>query len=94
MSSKCSLALRQRRGVNVQAWIRRWLRAEIALSITAAAVGLLLLARPSGLYPWAKARACDCNHRLDGRDALPAPAVRLSLRRRNRGSKQSENLQK
>jgi len=41
--------------VNVQAWIRRWLRAEIALSITAAAVGLLLLARPSGLYPWAKA---------------------------------------
>jgi putative membrane protein len=41
--------------VNVQAWIRRWLRAEIALSITAAAVGLLLLAGPSGLYPWAKA---------------------------------------
>jgi protoporphyrinogen IX oxidase len=39
----------------VQAWIRRWLRAEIALGITAAAVGLLLLMRPSGLYPWAKA---------------------------------------
>jgi putative membrane protein len=41
--------------MNVQVGIKRWLRAEIALSITAAAVGVLLLARPSGLYPWAKA---------------------------------------
>jgi putative membrane protein len=41
--------------VAVQAGVRRWLRAEIALSITAAAVGVLLLARPAGLYPWAKA---------------------------------------
>jgi putative membrane protein len=41
--------------VSVQAWIRLWLRAEIALAITAAAVVALLLARPSGLYPWAKA---------------------------------------
>src|SRR5438552_12600421 len=31
------------------------MRAEIALGITAALVGVLLLARPSGLYPWAKA---------------------------------------
>jgi protoporphyrinogen IX oxidase len=39
----------------VQVWIRRWFRAEIALGITAALVGVLLLSRPSGLYPWAKA---------------------------------------
>ena len=36
-------------------FVRRWMRAEIALGITAALVGVLLLARPSGLYPRAKA---------------------------------------
>ena len=41
--------------VSAQVWIRRWFRAEIALGITAAAVGVLLLSRPAGLYPWAKA---------------------------------------
>ena len=37
------------------AFVRRWLRAEVALAITAALFGALLLARPSGLYPWLKA---------------------------------------
>jgi putative membrane protein len=33
----------------------RWLRAAVAIAITAALVGLLVLWRPSGLYPWLKA---------------------------------------
>ena len=37
------------------AFVRRWLRAEIALAVTATLFGVLLLARPSGLYPWIKA---------------------------------------
>ena len=37
------------------AFVRRWLRAEIALAITVALFGALLLAHPSGLYPWLKA---------------------------------------
>jgi putative membrane protein len=41
--------------MSVQAVVRSWLRAEIALALTAAGVAALLLARPSGLYPWAKA---------------------------------------
>ena len=36
-------------------FVRRWFRAEMALGITAALFGVLLLARPSGLYPWLKA---------------------------------------
>jgi putative membrane protein len=36
-------------------FVRRWMRAEMALGITAALVGVLLLSRPSGLYPWIKA---------------------------------------
>ena len=36
-------------------FVRRWLRAEVALAITAALFGALLLARPSGFYPWLKA---------------------------------------
>ena len=39
----------------MQVWIRRWFRAEIALGLTAALVGVLLLSRPVGFYPWAKA---------------------------------------
>src|SRR5436309_13191535 len=35
--------------------MKRWLRAEIALGITAALLGALLFARPSSLYPWGKA---------------------------------------
>jgi putative membrane protein len=31
------------------------MRAEMALGITAALFGVLLLTRPSGLYPWLKA---------------------------------------
>jgi putative membrane protein len=38
----------------VPAFIRRWLRAEIAIAITAALFGILLLA-PASLYPWLKA---------------------------------------
>jgi protoporphyrinogen IX oxidase len=34
---------------------RRWLRAEIAIVITLAIVGALMLWRPSHLYPWLKA---------------------------------------
>jgi protoporphyrinogen IX oxidase len=37
------------------AFVRRWLRAEVALAITAALFAVLLLAQPSGLYPWLKA---------------------------------------
>jgi protoporphyrinogen IX oxidase len=36
-------------------FVRRWMRAEMALGITAALFGVLLLSRPSGLYPWLKA---------------------------------------
>ena len=36
-------------------FIQRWFRAEIALGITAALVGVLLLWNPSGLYLWLKA---------------------------------------
>ena len=36
-------------------FVRRWMRAEMALGITAALFGVLLLTRPSGLYPWLKA---------------------------------------
>jgi protoporphyrinogen IX oxidase len=34
---------------------RRWLRAVIALVLVAAGVAVLLLTRPLGFYPWAKA---------------------------------------
>jgi protoporphyrinogen IX oxidase len=34
---------------------RRWLRAVIAIAITLALVGVLVLWRPSGLYAWLKA---------------------------------------
>ncbi|MGH8733204.1 MAG: CopD family protein, partial [Burkholderiales bacterium] len=34
---------------------RRWLRAAVAIAITLALVGVLVLWRPSGLYPWLKA---------------------------------------
>ena len=36
-------------------FIRRWFRAEIALTITAALLGVLLLWNPTGLYLWLKA---------------------------------------
>jgi protoporphyrinogen IX oxidase len=36
-------------------WSRRWLAAGIALAITAALVGILVLWKPSGLYLWFKA---------------------------------------
>src|SRR6185312_7108096 len=35
--------------------IRRWFRAEIAVAITLALAGVLILSRPSSLYPWLKA---------------------------------------
>jgi protoporphyrinogen IX oxidase len=35
--------------------VRRYLRAEIAIAVTLALLGLLALAKPSGLYPWLKA---------------------------------------
>jgi putative membrane protein len=38
-----------------RALLRRWLRAEIAVAITLAIVGVLVLWRPSQLYPWLKA---------------------------------------
>jgi putative membrane protein len=38
-----------------RSFVRRWLRAEMALGVTAALFGVLLLSRPSGLYPWVKA---------------------------------------
>ena len=41
--------------VKTLSFVRRWLRAEMALGITAALFGVLLLSRPSGLYPWIKA---------------------------------------
>src|SRR2546421_11201135 len=39
----------------VLAFVRRWAQAEIALMVAAALLGVLALARPSGLYPWFKA---------------------------------------
>src|SRR5215217_353527 len=36
-------------------FIQRWFRAEIAIGVTAALLGVLLLWRPSGLYLWLKA---------------------------------------
>jgi protoporphyrinogen IX oxidase len=36
-------------------FIQRWFRAEIAIGITAALLGVLLLWAPDGLYPWLKA---------------------------------------
>jgi putative membrane protein len=39
----------------VGAFVRRWLRAEIAIAITLALFGLLLLWNPAGLYLWLKA---------------------------------------
>jgi len=39
----------------VLAFVRRWAQAEIALMVAAALLGVLALARPSGLYPWLKA---------------------------------------
>src|ERR1041384_3958140 len=36
-------------------FLRRWLRAEIAIAITLALFGLLLLWNPVGLYVWLKA---------------------------------------
>jgi protoporphyrinogen IX oxidase len=39
----------------VLATSRRWLRPAIAIAITLALVGILVLWRPSGLYPWLKA---------------------------------------
>jgi putative membrane protein len=39
----------------MQAFIRRWLRAEIAIIVTAALFGVLLLWSPSGMYLWLKA---------------------------------------
>jgi putative membrane protein len=39
----------------VVATSRRWLRAAIAIAITLALVAVLVLWRPSGLYPWLKA---------------------------------------
>jgi protoporphyrinogen IX oxidase len=35
--------------------VRRWFRAEIAIAITLAIVGLLVFAKPSALYLWLKA---------------------------------------
>src|SRR3954452_5791733 len=36
-------------------FIQRWFRAEIAIGITVALLGVLLLWAPDGLYPWLKA---------------------------------------
>src|SRR5437763_3310389 len=36
-------------------FIRRWLRAEIAIAVTLALFGVLLLWNPTGLYLWFKA---------------------------------------
>src|SRR5262245_58617051 len=40
---------------SMQTFIRRWLRAEIAIVVTAALFGALLLWSPSGMYLWLKA---------------------------------------
>jgi putative membrane protein len=42
-------------GGTIPSFVRRWLRAEMALAITAALVLLLVLWNPSGLYLWLKA---------------------------------------
>jgi protoporphyrinogen IX oxidase len=34
--------------------VRQYLRAEIAIAVTLAIVGLLVFAKPAGLYPWLK----------------------------------------
>jgi protoporphyrinogen IX oxidase len=39
----------------VQNLFRRYLRAEIAIAVTAALVGVLVLSVPNSLYPWVKA---------------------------------------
>ena len=39
----------------MQKFVQRWLRAEIAIAVTLALFGLLLLWNPSGLYLWLKA---------------------------------------
>src|SRR5438128_2689318 len=39
----------------MQTLVRRWFRAEIALALTAALLGLLLLIVPVGYYEWVKA---------------------------------------
>ena len=39
----------------VLAFVRRWAQAEIALMVAATLLGVLVLTRPSGLYPWLKA---------------------------------------
>jgi protoporphyrinogen IX oxidase len=36
-------------------FIQRWFRAEIAIGVTVALLGVLLLWAPDGLYPWLKA---------------------------------------
>jgi protoporphyrinogen IX oxidase len=41
--------------MSIGQFIQRWFRAEIALGITAALIGVLLLWSPAGLYPWFKA---------------------------------------
>jgi protoporphyrinogen IX oxidase len=41
--------------VTAQDVLRRYLRAEIALAITAALVGILVLSLPASAYPWLKA---------------------------------------
>jgi hypothetical protein len=39
----------------VQNFLRRYLRAEIAIAITAALAGVLVLSAPASAYPWVKA---------------------------------------
>src|ERR1043166_7729748 len=39
----------------MQAFVRQWLRAEIALIVTAALLGLFLLVVPADYYEWIKA---------------------------------------
>src|SRR5437762_14291773 len=39
----------------IQTFIRRWFRAEIALALTAALLGLFLLIVPADYYEWLKA---------------------------------------
>jgi len=41
--------------MTVGKFIQRWIRAEVALGITAALLGVLLLWSPAGLYLWLKA---------------------------------------
>jgi putative membrane protein len=39
----------------MQAFVRQWLRAEVALIVTVALLGLFLLVTPDGYYEWIKA---------------------------------------